>query len=152
VRNRRGFSLTELLIVVAIVAMVTRLSLPKLNATRDRNALRAAKLQVASYIATARAAAIRRSQPAQFFTSSSTAWATVGTTSRSSVSGTIRLTNLKVAVSSNNAGVNPANDSILFDARGMASNLGGTRVYRLSRNNLTDSICVSRLGLITRFC
>ncbi len=128
------------------MAILTRASLPKLAAIRDRNALRAAKLQVASYIATARAAAIRHSQPSQFYNTTTTAWATVGPDgSRSSVSGTIRLANMKVSVS-------PTNDSILFDPRGMASNLSGMRVYRFTRNNLTDSVCVSRLGLISRFC
>jgi len=145
-RNRRGFSLPELLVVLVILGMVTRMALPRIAYLRDRNALRSAKMQVASHIATARAAAIRRAQPSQFYTSSNSAWATVGPDgARSSVAGTMRLANMRVALS-------PSNDSILFDARGLASNLSGSRVYRLTVNNMTDSVCVSKLGLISRFC
>src|SRR6266567_5750095 len=112
VRNRRGFSLTELLVVLAIMALITRMSFPRIAALRDKNAVRAAKMQMTSYIATARAAAIRRSQPAQFYAVNNSAWATVGASgSRTSVTGTVRLSSRLVSVT-------PTNDSILFDARG----------------------------------
>jgi hypothetical protein len=67
------------------------------------------------------------------------------TGARTSVSGTVRFASFGVSVT-------PSTDSILFDSRGMASNLAGSRVYVLTRNGLKDSVCVSRLGQISRNC
>ncbi len=144
-RSRRGFTLAETLVVVVLMALITKMSFPKIVAIRERNAVRAAKLQLASQITTARAAAIRRSQPSQFSLDATKAWATVGPTgAQTAVTGRVSLASLRVVVT--------PTDPIQFDSRGLPTNLTTRRVYRFTRNNVTDSICVSRMGQIARYC
>ena len=144
-RNRRGFSLAEILMCLVLVSLITKLSLPKIVYLRETNAVRAAKLQLASQITTARAAAIRRSQKASFLWESGEALAKVGPTGTENVvSGRVRLASMRVSVT--------PQDNIEFDSRGFATNLTARKVYRLSRNGVKDSLCVSRVGQIARFC
>jgi prepilin-type N-terminal cleavage/methylation domain-containing protein len=146
-RNRRAFSLIETLVVLVITALIAKMSFPKIIAIREQNAVRAAKLQIASQITSARAAAIRRSQPSKFqYDALSQRWyATVGS---NTVTGSVKLASLGVVVSSSD----PSTSSIEFDSRGLATNLTARRVYRFTRNNVTDSMCVSRMGQISRYC
>jgi prepilin-type N-terminal cleavage/methylation domain-containing protein len=144
-RNRRGFSMTEVLVVLVLIALIMKMSFPKIIAIRERNAVRAAKLQLVSQITTARAAAIRRSQPSTFTWQSGEALAKVGPTGTENVvSGRVRLAAMQVTVT--------PTDDIQFDPRGFATNLTARKVYRFTRNNYTDSLCVSKLGQISRYC
>lgn len=150
-RARRGFSIVELLVVLIVSGVVMRMALPRFAAMRDRMSLRSAKQQMAAYLVTTRAAAIRRSSTAVFSVQNSTISARVkrpdGT--QSSLGGTVPLVSARgVAVS---PGGTSTADTIAYDSRGMA-NLQATRVYVLTRNSKKDSICVSRLGLIAQYC
>lgn len=139
--------MTEVLVVLVLLALITKMSFPKIVTLRERNAVRAAKLQLASQISTARAAAIRRSQRSIFTwqTSTGEAFATVGPTGTETVvSGRVRTSSLGVTVS--------PQDNIEFDPRGFATNLTARKVYRFTRSNITDSLCVSRMGQISRYC
>ena len=49
-------------------------------------------------------------------------------------------------------GGSPPNDSIVYDARGIEVWPVNRRTYVLTLNNLKDSVCVSRVGLIARKC
>jgi prepilin-type N-terminal cleavage/methylation domain-containing protein len=151
-RNRRGFTFAEMAVVMVIAAIMMKLTLPKIASMRDRNNLRVAKQQISAYLASARAAAIRQSQPAQFYVVNNTIWSTVtlpnGT--RSGVTGSVMLDKAREVVVKIGAAV--ANDSIIFDPRGFATLPAVTRTYVLTRSTLTDSICVSKLGLIARRC
>ena len=144
-QNRRGFSMTEILVVLVVMALITKMSFPKIVAIRERNAVRSAKLQLASQITTARAAAIRRSQKSTFTWNNGEALAKVGPNgTETTVSGRVRLASMGVTVT-------PQED-IQFDPRGFATNLTARKVYRFTRNNVTDSICVSKVGQISRYC
>jgi Tfp pilus assembly protein FimT len=146
-RVRRGISLGEILVVMVLMLLITKMSLPKIAAIREKNAVRAAKLQLASQISTARAAAIRRSQKSRFqYDGTTQRWiATAGPNGTENVvTGSMKPGTLNVVVS--------PSDGIEFDPRGMATNLTAQRVYRVSRNNVTDSICVSRVGQVSRYC
>jgi len=59
--------------VVLIIAGITMaIALPKFAGMRDRMSVRSAKQQFSSYLATARAAAIRQSQMGHFHTNGNT--------------------------------------------------------------------------------
>lgn len=150
--TRRGFTLTEMLIVIIIVGIITAVALPKLDSARTKAALRSAKQELAAYLATTRAAAIRRSQPAQFYTASNKIWATVAQPdgTRASLTGSVYLDrSLNVTITIGTAV--GATDSIIFDPRGMAT-LTSSKKFVLTRNSTKDSLCVSRLGLIALTC
>lgn len=151
-RARRGFSIAELLVVLIVSGVVMRIAVPRFAAMRDRMSLRSAKQQMAAYLVTARAAAIRRSTTAVFSVQNSTITARVkrpdGT--QSSLGGAVPLLSARgVAVS---PGGSSTADTIAYDSRGMAAGLSATKVYVLTRNSKKDSICVSRLGLIAQYC
>jgi len=151
-RERRGFTLIETMVVLIIAGIAMAISLPKFASMRDRVSVRSAKQQFSSYLMTARAAAIRQSQSAQFHSSANTIWSNVNQPDGTNinVSRAVSLMNARgVAVTL--GGSPPANDSIQFDSRGM-SNTGSSRTYVFTRNGVKDSICVSRLGLIARSC
>jgi prepilin-type N-terminal cleavage/methylation domain-containing protein len=149
VRGRRpGFTVIELLLVMVISGIAMAMAMPKLAAVRDRSALRGARQQVSSYVTMARGAAVRRRLPAQVRFSSNTAWITVTQTNgtNTALGGTIQLaSDHKVTMTTSVTNIN-------FDQRGIASNLVGTTILRFTRNGLKDSLCVNRLGLISKRC
>ena len=150
-RARRGFSIAELLVVLIVSGVVMRIAVPRFAAMRDRMALRSAKQQMAAYLVTARAAAIRRSATAVFSVQNSTisARVTLPTGAQSSLGGKVALVSARgVTVAPS---VSAADSTVAYDSRGMA-NLPSARVYWLTRNSKKDSICVSRLGLIAQYC
>jgi prepilin-type N-terminal cleavage/methylation domain-containing protein len=150
-RARRGFSIVELLVVLIVSGVVMAMALPRFAAMRDRMSLRSAKQQMAAYLVTTRAAAIRRSATAVFSVSNSTISAKVKlpTGTQTSLGGTVPLVSARGVTVTPGGSSTP--DTIAYDSRGMA-NLTATRVYVLTRNSKKDSICVSRLGLIAQYC
>lgn len=65
-QTRRGFSLVELLIVMAVLAAVAGLTLPAMRGPLDKSRLTSAARQVQATLAKARALAIRESAVVQF--------------------------------------------------------------------------------------
>ena len=61
-RSRPGYTLTEMVIVVLMVGMLTMISLPKFSGLVERNKLSAAREEITAAIATARAAAVQKGQ------------------------------------------------------------------------------------------
>lgn len=149
-RARPGFSIIELLVVLIVSGFVMAIGVPRFAAMRDRMALRSAKQQMAAYLVTARAAAIRRSSTAVFSVQNSTISARVRLVdgSQSSLGGTVPLLSARGVTVSPGGTSTP--DTIAYDSRGMA--LTAARTYVLTRNSKKDSICVSRLGLIAQYC
>lgn len=148
---RSAFTLIETMVVLVIAGIVMAISLPKFAAMHDRMSLRSAKQQFTAYLAVTRAAAIRQSQTSQLHILNSHMWSTVSQPNGTStmVGRRIRLWE-QFGVTVTEGGSAP-DDSITFDSRGM-SNTNAAAKYVLTRNGLKDSICVSRLGLITRTC
>jgi type II secretory pathway pseudopilin PulG len=136
--------MVELVVAVTLMGILMAILGPRLGATRDRGSVRSAKQKVTAYLATTRAAAIRRGRPATFHASGGTIWVSVGGTdtvaARISLSG-----EYSVAFEA-------TTDSVRFDARGFATNVPGTQVFRLSRAGYSDSVCVSRGGMVATRC
>lgn len=61
-RSRAGFTLTEMVIVVVILGLVTLMALPKAQAIRTQSALQGARNQVAGLYQRARSVAINQGQ------------------------------------------------------------------------------------------
>jgi len=139
------------MVVLVIAGIVMSMSLPKFASMRDRMSVRSAKQQLTSYLATARAAAIRQSQSGHFHANGNSIWSSVnqpdGTVANVSKSVSL-MTARGVAVTL--SGSAPSQDSIVFDSRGIGAT--AAHKYMLTRNGVKDSVCVSRLGLIARTC
>jgi prepilin-type N-terminal cleavage/methylation domain-containing protein len=153
--TRRGFTLIELIIVCVIVGGLTLMSIPRVNAMREGNNIRAAKQQLAAAIATARAAAVQKGRPARFRVAGNVISALVDTSATDSLY-VVRPTDLGRQFSVTIELGTPAQDSLVrFEARGFASprlSTSGGR-YVIRGPTKADTICIGVLGqLMTRGC
>jgi prepilin-type N-terminal cleavage/methylation domain-containing protein len=148
-RSRGGYTLTEMMIVVGIVGLLTLFSLPRFSRLVERNKLNAAREELASAIATARAAAIQRGRTATLFLSGNQMWVTVvtnnaGTTSTVIPAKSFSLYNVSVAATT------PSGlTSLTFDMRGYASpTLSAPGKFVITGASKKDSLCITRAGQI----
>lgn len=142
-KNRPGFTLVEILIVMAIMGIVAMMSLPKLGHMNDRNQMRSAKDGIAAKLAAARAAAIATGRPAKFYVEGDSMRMTTFNGATEAAKGTTVYLSRQFGVT-----VLSPNISIVFDGRGMTSNAGN--IVKFKRNALVDSLCISPIGLVNR--
>ena len=153
-RSRRGYTLTEMLIVVSVIGLVTLFALPKFNGLAERNRLQSARDELAAAIATARAAAVQKGRTATLFLSGNQMWVTVVTNNAGSTTTIVPVksfsTLYNVSVSSKDAALT----SITFDGRGFATpRLSSTGVFRINGANKKDSLCITTAGqLMPKSC
>jgi prepilin-type N-terminal cleavage/methylation domain-containing protein len=141
-RDRRGFSIIELMIVFLVFAVVVAIGVPRFNYMRETSNVRSAKSQIASALATARATAVRRSASAEV---RRTGNSLVVLSGADTIVRPLMLDTLfKVSIST-------APPSVRYDARGIASPmLDSTVRFVFSRESHSDSVCVSRIGAVMR--
>lgn len=154
-RSRRGYTLTEMLIVVSIIGLATLFALPRFRGLAERNRLTAAREELAAAIATARAAAVQKGRTATVFLSGNQMWVTVVTNNAGSTTTIVppksfgTLYNVSVAASA------PSGlTSVTFDMRGFASpRLSATGKFVITGGTKRDSLCITTAGqLMPRSC
>ena len=153
-RSRRGYTVTEMLIVVSIMALMATFALPKFRGLAERNRLTSAREELAAAIATARAAAVQKGRTATLFLTGNQMWVTVVTNNAGS---TTTIVPVKSFSSLYNVSVSPkdaALTSITFDMRGFATpRLSSTGIFRINGTSRKDSLCITTAGqLMPRSC
>ena len=139
--------MVELMIAVVVMGIIAAIGGPKLASIRDNASVASATQQIGAYVATARAAAIRRGLRANFKMSGDTMWVEI------QLPGAPEVIAARIPLSETfNATVVTATDSITFDARGFAIGLGGTQKFVVTRSSASDSTCVTRLGMVSPRC
>lgn len=138
---------------MVIMGILMSIALPRFGAIRDKAALSSTKQKLIGYLATTRAAAIRQSSTAEFRLWDNNVSATVtqpdGT--KLSLGSAEHLDKTQGVVITRGTGV--VREVLTFDSRGLLTPpLLLPYTYVVTRNNVKDSICVSRLGLIARKC
>jgi hypothetical protein len=116
---------------------------------REQANVSAAKNQVVASLSTARAAAIRRGLPAQFHFAGGEVWVTVA----DPVTGVQTVMGSKAAVTANlgvTVAPTPNAETIQYDGRGFATLAGGSGKIRFTQGVRTDSLCVTRLGVLMK--
>ena len=145
-RSRRGYTLTEMMIVVTIVGLLTLFAVPKFSGLVERNKLTAAREELSSAIATARAAAVQKGRTATLFLSGNQMWVTVVT---SSAGTTTTVVPVKSFGSLYNVSVTATSPSITFDMRGFVTpRLSSTGIFRIVGASKKDSVCITTAGQI----
>jgi prepilin-type N-terminal cleavage/methylation domain-containing protein len=148
-----GFTVFELLITLAVLSVVTAISIPRIAAVRGANAVRGARGEVVATVEAARAAAIQRGRRAWIRRNGNvlTAETTDENAARRVVVATARLDELYGALLST---ADPGDDLITFDGRGLLNpRLPNGRVarYRVAAKGSPgqrDSVCVSAIGML----
>jgi prepilin-type N-terminal cleavage/methylation domain-containing protein len=143
-RRAFGFTLAEILIVVAILGILSAVALPRLGALRDKSELSSAMTRFTRGVMAARQAAIQRGKRSFFRHKNNSIWVIVDTTATDSVIvvSPVSLTDLYGVTVTAPAGL----ASIGYDPRGVSVQTT-KQVFRFKhRSNLVDSLCVSKLG------
>ena len=143
-RLHAGFTLAEILIVIAIIGIMTTISLPRPGKLRDKSEMSGAMSRFTRGVMAARQAAIQRGKRSFFRHKGNQIWVIVDTTSTDSVIvvspvSLMELYGVEVTEPSGLA-------SIGYDPRGMSTQTA-KQVFRFKhRSNRIDSLCVSKLG------
>lgn len=148
-RQRAGISTAELIIVVAIMTIVMAIGIPRFTQQTNGTDVRAARDQVAAYLATARAAAIQRGKDARFTLKADTI--AVERDQGGGVWVNVRQPRslgraYSVTVASNPSGLT----QITYNSRGTAKALAATQRIVVTKSTKKDSVCVTRFGMIQR--
>jgi Tfp pilus assembly protein FimT len=133
-----------MLIVVSIVGLLTLFAVPKFSGLVERNKLTAAREELTSAIATARAAAIQKGRTATVFLSGNQMWATVVTTN---AGATATIVPVKSFGTLYNVSVTSTDASITFDMRGFATVYSGGK-FTIVGASKRDSLCLTAGGQI----
>ena len=143
-RLHAGFTLAEILIVIAIVGIMASISLPRLGKLRDKQELSASMSRFTRGVMAARQAAIQRGKRSAFRHKANSIWVIVDTTATDSVivvspTSLMDLYGVEVYEPTGLA-------SIAYDPRGVSTQ-PSQQIFRFKhRSNIVDSLCVSRLG------
>ena len=139
-----GFTLAEILIVIAIIGIMTTISLPRLGKLRDKSELSSGMVRFTRGVMAARQAAIQRGKRSFFRHKNNSIWVIVDTTETDSVivvspTSLLDLYGVTVYEPSGLA-------SIGYDPRGVSTQPSQQMFRFKHRSNIVDSLCVSRLG------
>ena len=142
-------TMSELLIVAAVAALVFMIAIPKIAVTRDGAGRRAARQQLVAAFAATRAAALQKGKPSTLTLTSSTATVTVLTGlagTEFTAWGPIDFTS---TLGASIEALDGASNTISYNARGMLTPTPvGTLKYRLTVGAEKDTVCISSAGII----
>jgi prepilin-type N-terminal cleavage/methylation domain-containing protein len=141
---RRGITLAEMAVVLAIVAIVTAITLPRLGGLLDWMAVNAAAQEVSTAMAVARSMAVMQ-------TSRSRAVIAADSLRIDRWTGdSWRPMERWPGPRSHGVALEVSNPEIVFDPIGMGWGLSNTKVV-LRRGDRSETITVSRLGRVKRW-
>jgi prepilin-type N-terminal cleavage/methylation domain-containing protein len=153
-KQRAGFSLIELLIVVVMISLMTLMSLPRFGALRERSKISSASQRLESSIAAARASAIQKGRNAQVIISNNSVIVKVATNSAGGTATVIPAMNYNTEYGVTFSFGHAADSLLTYNPRGF---LSPTLTYavkiRLQSTTRSDSICTTLAGqLMKRGC
>jgi prepilin-type N-terminal cleavage/methylation domain-containing protein len=143
-KQRSGFTLIELMVVIAMMAIMVAVATPRIRSLRDRSNLRAARDEVATAFALARSAAVQKGITANIKMRNDSVWVSTSTGQR--------ILPVRYLKDLYGATLNPAvaDTFIEFDARGFAIGRATKTEYPVSVGSLSATVCISKLGLVTK--
>lgn len=143
---RGGFTLTELLIVLTVAAIITSMALPRFfGFIRHLNA-RSAVSQVVVDLAMARTQAVREGRSVSLrMTGASTYQVTVD--SGASVLKTLKTVDVRGG--QRDVSLSPSTARVIFDSRGMLT-AASAQQLRVSRSGKVDTVSISAVGRVYR--
>lgn len=138
---RTGFTLTQLVVVMVVLALVTGIIAPRFIHYRDRLNVHAATMDIVSALSRARSVAFERSTRASVTFDVPTA-----TLALHSFSDTLEVRPLR---SLYGVSLGTSRDSVTYAANAMGFGASNTRII-VARGAVAETITVSRLGRVKR--
>ena len=149
-RRRNGFTLIELMIVVAIIGVVSMFAFPKIQQAWVQSSMHGARNKLVAIYAASRAAAIETNRTVWVHFNGATVWVTA--TPRLATTGTGTKDTIGVVQSldaSYGVGLSSSSDSLQIDPRGLGVNSSST-TFSISKYGYADTLVVSGFGRIVR--
>lgn len=140
-----GFTVLELLIVLILIGVLTGLALPRLTTAAQKSNVRSTRIELASMVTRARAAAIQRGCVDSLHVSSSAAWVTackVVGSGRDTVGPVDRIgSRFGVTLAASRADYG-------YDPRGLLVGFSGGTIV-ITGSGYTDSVVINNVGKVT---
>lgn len=152
--HRSGFTTIEMLIVIVLIGAVTVIMFPKIRQTLDKTSVRAARVDVTTYTALAKASAVRRgcSGVIHFsYGAQSAVWVTACPRLAPGGGTVDTVASIDSLARRYSVSITSTSDSLQFDPRGLEMNNVIT-VVRFTGNvaSNTDSVVINPLGKVVR--
>lgn len=146
--RRRGFTLIQLLVVIALMGAIMLRVAPRISELKRRASLRAARQELIAALSAAQESAMQKGKTATLAITSNTISVTAlsGLTGNTvKVLGPIRFADFGATI----APLTPAPSSLTFDARGLVSPATTqTNSYVLTVSGGADTVCITGGGLV----
>ncbi len=154
IKNARGFTLIELIIVILVIGVVAGISIPRVKDTMEKINAREANVTIANYVARTRGSAVARGCQSTLNIVTGTSgriWITsckpgdVGRTVALDTVGTVDFIASRYGVD-----LSSSVTALTFDRRGIATT-GGTQLIKVTGvryASVTDSIRVNPVGKV----
>ena len=136
--KRYGFTLIEMMVVVAMISIMVAIATPRIRTLRDRSNLRAARDEVATALAVARSAAVQKGITATFIARHDSVRVALAAGLGQVILPSRPLDKL-YGVELRPA---DADTAMTFDSRGFVPDRTGQTKYYLTVATLKDSVCV----------
>ena len=144
--NRHGFTLMELLIAVALVAVMAAMAVPRIGTALTRQSVRSARGAVVTLHAKARGAAIQRGRRTDLIFTGNT----VLVRTRHPVTGALdTVGSPENLLRRYGVTVSTSRDTLTFDPRGLGMESGNTKIT-VQKGAFTESVEISALGRVLR--
>ena len=145
--SRSGFTVIELLIVIIIIGVLTGIALPKLSTAAQKSNVRSTRIELASMVTRARAAAIQRGcvDSLHINTSTSVAWVTACKLSGSGrdTVGPVDNLNKRFGVT-----LSTSKTDYGYDPRGILVGFSGGTIA-ITGSGYSDSVVINNVGKVT---
>lgn len=147
---RAGFTMIELMLVVAALAVVFTMVVPRMTFIKESSSMRAGRQQLTAAFAAARAAALQKGKPSTLTITGNKAYVSVlsGLAGTSvGVFGPVDLASTGVTL----IPLGSAPTTITYNARGLMTPTPASMLrYQLSTAGRVDTLCISPAGLILK--
>jgi prepilin-type N-terminal cleavage/methylation domain-containing protein len=148
VRSRRGLTLMELMVGLAVTGSLGLIAIPKIQMTVDRAQVKSARAEIFNRLATARISAQQGGRLVVFRVVGSVIWTEATPRLIPAAGSTLDTLGPRVNLASAyHVSVSTSLDSIVFDPRGLSTETGTIRV---SSGVLSDSVAVTGFGSVIR--